>query len=58
MEYFYVLLKISFPSCFVFTMWALELLTYMYGFYVFLKTSFLSCFVITLWAWDLLTFMD
>ena len=58
MYWFFVSLKVSFLSCFVFTIRAWELLPFMDWVYVSLKTSFQSCFVFTMWAWDLLAFMN
>ena len=40
MDRLYVTLKITFLSCFVFTMWAWELLAFMDRLYVCLKVSF------------------
>ena len=47
-----------FVGSFVFTVWALKLLTFMDRFDVCLKSYFKCCFVFTLWAWELLTFMN
>ena len=58
MDWFYVFLKVSSLSCFVFTLWAWELLTFMDWFCVSLQVMFMSWFVFTLWAWELLAFMD
>ena len=54
----YMFLKVSFLSCFVFTLWALELLAFMDWFYVPLKVSFLSKYVDTKSTLKCLTSMN